>query len=146
MVPSEYLICALATLMWNQSHEDAILGMTVAGLVVRNRMNAGWEDGQWIRLIEKHESFNMPDEGTPPRVMKLGDPYHDQMFRRCLAIAENIYNGRERDITDVGKFGPGGALWYCRLNECSEKFKETILHHMDQHPLIATVGRTSCFR
>ena len=146
VVPSDYLICQLANTMWSESHDDGVLGMTVCGLIIRNRMLAGWEDGQWLRLIEKHDSFNMPDEGTPPRVMKLGDPHHDPLFRRCLAIAENIYNGRERDITDIGNGGVGGALWYCKLNECSEKFRDTIVRHLDQHPLIASVGRISCFR
>ena len=81
MVPSDYICCALANLMWNEPHDDLILGMTVAGLVVRNRVLAGWEDGQWLRLIEKHDSFNMPDEGTPARVMKLGNPHHDPLSR-----------------------------------------------------------------
>jgi len=149
MTPSDYVVCALANVMWNQNPEDGVLGMTLAGLIIRNRVLAGWEDGQWIRLIEKHESYNMPDEGTPVRPMRLGDPHHDILFRRVLAIAENIYNGRERDITDAGsKINPGGgALWYCRLNECSERFKEAIVRHMmDEHPMIATVGRISCFR
>lgn len=138
MVPSDYVVCQLANLMWNQSHEDLLLGMTMCGLVVRNRMLAGWENGQWLRLIENHENYNFPADKTP-KVLKMGDPHNDQLFRRCLAVAENIYNARERDITE-------GALWYCRLNECSEEFKEKIVRHMDQHPMVATIGRNTCFK
>lgn len=142
MVPSDYIISQLANLMWNESHEDLLLGMTVCGLVVRNRMLAGWEDGQWLRLIEKHDFWNFDD--APPRVLKLGDPQHDQLFRRCLAKAEQIYLGKERDITaDIFN---NGALWYCDLRTCSESFKEKIVRQMGDHPMISTVGRKSCFR
>lgn len=151
MVPSDYVVSALATLMWNESHDDAMLGMLVCGLVVRNRVMAGWESGQWLTIIEKHDQFNF-SKGAP-RVLKLGNPHHDAKFRRCLAVAENIYNGRERDITASpselkggGALDAGGALWYCRLNECSDEFKEKIVRQMQDHPLIATVGRISCFR
>jgi len=138
MVPSDYVVSALATLMFNESHEDLLLGMTVCGLVVRNRVVAGWEDGQWLRLIEKHDQFHFPVDKTP-RVMKLGNPHHDQIFRRCLATAENIFNSKERDITE-------GALWYGRLNEVSDEFKEKIVRQMDAHPMVATIGRNACFK
>ena len=143
MVPSDYCISALATLMWNESHEDKILGMQVCGLIVRNRVLAGWESGQWLTLISNHDKYHLRGD-SEPRVMKLGDPHHDDMFRRCLAIAENIYNGRERDIT--ADHEGNGALWYGKLNECSEEFKEKIVRQMQAHPMISTIGRISCFR
>lgn len=138
MVPSDYVVSALATLMFNESHDDLLLGMTVCGLIIRNRVIAGWEDGQWLRLIEKHDLFHFP-ANKAPRVLKLGNPHLDQIFRRCLATAENIYNGRERDITD-------GALWYGRLNEVSDEFKDKIVRQMGDHPMVATIGRNACFR
>jgi hypothetical protein len=143
MLASDYVVSQLATLMFNESHEDALLGMTVCGLIVRNRMVAGWEDGSWLRLIQKHDSYHFPTDKTP-RSLKLGDPHHDQMFKRCLAVAENIYKGMERDIT--ASHDKQGALWYGRLNGCSEEFKEKIVRRMSDHPMIATIGRNSCFR
>lgn len=137
MVPSDYVVSALSTLMWNESHDDLLLGMQVCGLIVRNRMLAGWEDGQWLRLIEKHDFWRFDDQ--PARVLKLGDPHNNQLFRRCLAVAQNIYDGKERDITE-------GALWYCRLSECSQDFKEKITRQMQDHPMVSTIGRNSCFR
>jgi len=138
MVPSDYVVSALATLMWNESHDDLLLGMTMCGLIVRNRVNAGWEDGQWLRLIERHDQYHFRDDKNP-RILKLGNPHNDMMFRRCLAAAENIYNNRERDITE-------GALWYGRLNECSEEFKTKIVRQMSDHPMVATIGRNACFQ
>lgn len=142
MVPSDYIVSALATLMWNESHDDLLLGMKVCGLIVRNRMLAGWEDGQWLRLIEKHDFWNFDDK--PARVLKLGDPHNNQLFRRCLATAQTIYDGKERDIT--ADWEGKGALWYCRLNECSPEFAEKIVRQMKDHPMVATIGRQSCFR
>jgi hypothetical protein len=142
MVPSDYTVSQLATLMWNEPHDDLLLGMQVAGLIVRNRVQAGWEDGQWLRLIEKHDFWNF--DNKPPRVLKFGDPHNNQLFRRCLAVAQNIYDGKERDIT--ADWQGNGALWYCRLNECSQEFKEKIVRQMENHPMISTIGRTSCFR
>lgn len=142
MVPSDYVISALATLMYNESHDDLLLGMTLCGLIVRNRVVAGWEDGQWLRLIQKHDSFHFPADKTP-RHLKFGDPHHDPLFKRCLAVAESIYNGRERDIT-ADPHG-NGAKWYCRLNKCSEEFKEKIVRRMSDHAMIATIGRNACF-
>jgi hypothetical protein len=138
MTPSDYVVSQLANLMWNESHEDLLLGMTTCGLIVRNRMLAGWENGQWLRLIAQHDTYNFPVDKAA-RVLKLGDPHNDQLFRRCLAVAENIYSARERDITD-------GALWYGRLNECSEEFKEKIVRQMNQHSMVATIGRNTCFK
>jgi hypothetical protein len=138
MVPSDYVVSALATLMFNEPQDDLLLGMTTCGLIVRNRVVAGWEDGSWLRLIQKHDSFHFPADKSP-RFLKLGDPHHDMLFKRCLATAENIYNGRERDITE-------GALWYGRLNSCSEEFKEKIVRHMSDHAMIATIGRNACFK
>jgi hypothetical protein len=143
MQASDYVISQLATLMFNESHEDLLLGMTLCGLVVRNRMVAGWEDGSWLRLMQKHDSFHFPADKTP-RALKLGDPHHDMLFKRCLAVAENIYLGRERDITADIK--GNGALWYGRLNICSEEFKEKIVRRMADHAMIATIGRNACFR
>jgi hypothetical protein len=142
MIPSDYVVSQLATLMWNESHDDLLLGMTVCGLIVRNRMLAGWENGQWLKLIEKHDFWHF--DNSPARVLKFGDPHNNQLFRRCLAVADNIYNGRERDIT-ADPFG-SGALWYCRLSDSSEEFREKIIRDPTNHPMIATIGRTSCFR
>lgn len=147
MTPSEYVISSLATLMWNESKEDGVLGMTLCGLVVRNRALAGWNAGQWIRLIEDHDKFHFGPDASP-RVLVHGDPYHDILFRRCIAAAENIFNGRERDISE-------GALWYARLDDCPEWFRENIVRPskldengqgMLSHAMIAKVGRHTCFK
>jgi hypothetical protein len=137
VIPSDYVISSLATLMYNEPKDDLILGYTVCGLIVRNRVMAGWEGGNWLRLIESHDRYSA-DPPASPRVLKLGDPNHDTIFRRCLGTAEQVVNGRERDITE-------GGLWYGRLNECSDWFKENIVRSAS-HQYVATVGRNAIFK
>lgn len=139
MVPSDYVKSQIATLMFNESHDDLIIGMTAAGLVLRNRVQAGWEGGNWLKLIETFDKYHFYPDAVEPRVMKLGNPYGDDLFRRILAIAEVIFDGREKDITC-------GALYYGRLDRCSEDFKRKIVRQPEAHPRIATVGLKQFFK
>lgn len=144
MVPTDYVVSCLATLMFNEPAEDALMGYTLCGLIVRNRVLAGWEGGPWLTLISKHDNFSANPPETP-RVLKFGDPQHNTVFRRTLAVAENIYNGREKDISE-------GALWYGRLDTCSDNFKETIVRPrnittgLQEHAMVAKVGAQMCFK
>lgn len=137
MVPADYVKSEIANLMWNESHEDLLLGMTSAGLVLRNRVLAGWEGGDWVRLIEVFDRYSAKAP-MEPRALRLGNPYKDDLFRRVLATAELIYDGREKDITY-------GALWYGRLDDCSEDFKVKIVRSA-AHQRVATVGRQQFFK
>lgn len=142
MIPSDYVICSLATLMFNEPKDDLLLGYTACGLVVRNRKLAGWHGGDWMTVIKNHDKYSA-NQLSEPRVLQFGDPNRDEWFRRCLAKAEMIFNGNERDITadHTGK----GALWYGRLDQCSEWFKENIVRNTNDHPMIATIGLQKFF-
>ena len=142
MIASDYIVSALATLMWSDPHDDHILGLTACGLIVRNRKLAGWHGGDWMQNIINHDKYSA-NPPSSPRVLKFGDPNRDDLFRRCLAKADMIYNGREKDITadHEGK----GALWYCRLDTCSDWFKENIVRQPQDHPMISTVGLQKFF-
>lgn len=133
----------LGLLMWNQSHEDAFLGMTVCGLLVRNRVLAGWHGQDWIANMREYDKYsaNPPKE---PKPWTLGDPIRDDKFRRCLGIASSIYSGHEKDITC-------GGLRCCKLNECSDEFKEKIIRPVDPtgqpvHARVAQVGQLAIFK
>lgn len=143
MVPSDYVVSALATLMWSEPHDDHLLGMTACGLVVRNRKMAGWSGGDFLTLIRNHDKYSANPPKTP-RVLVFGDPNRDDLFRRCLAKADMIYQGREKDITADADSGRG-ALWYGRLNDCSDWFRDNIVRQMQDHPMVATVGMQKFF-
>ena len=143
MIASDYVISALATLMYNEPKDDLFQGMLVCGLLIRNRVLAGWEGQNWLKLIQDYDkhSANPP---AAPRVLAWGDPVRDDKFRRCLGMATGIYEGREKDITM-------GALRACRLNDCSEEFANKIIRPVDAngnqvHPRVAQVGQQACFK
>lgn len=143
MTPSDYLVSALATVMFNEPKEDSLLGFTACGLVIRNRVLAGWHGGNWLTLLNKHDTFSANPPATP-RIYVFGDPNHDTIFRRCLGVAENIFAGRERDLCE-------GAKWYGRLDNCSDWFKENIVQPrnpetgLQDHAFIAKIGAQSFF-
>lgn len=142
MLASDYIVAALATLMQNTQGKDSFQGGTCQGLLVRNRVLAAWEGQNWIKLIQDHAKYS----GTPlDASIVWGDPIRDDKFRRWLGIANNIYEGREKDIIY-------GATRGCILNECTEEFAERIIRPKDPvygtqlHPRVAQVGRWSFFK
>lgn len=144
MIASDYVVCALATLMYNEPKDDLFQGMIVCGLLIRNRVLAGWESQNWLSLIQNYDKYSANPPGSP-RVLLWGDPVRDDKFRRCLGLANNIYEGREKDIIY-------GATRVCRLNECSEEFATRIVRPKDPltglqiHPRVAQVGLQVFFK
>jgi len=144
MLASDVICVYLANLMWNEPKDDGVSGRTACGLVVRNRVLAGWDGADWIASIRNFDKYSAnPPES--PRVWVLGDPIRDDQFRRCLAIATNIHAGLERDITY-------GALRYCRLDQCSEDFANKIVRPtnpmtgLQLYQRVAQIGKQSFFR
>jgi Cell Wall Hydrolase len=148
MITSDVIVVYLANLMFNEPTADGVLGQRACGLVVRNRVNAGW--GDWIKMIQEHDKYsaNAPTSLSDRRNMVIGDPIRDENFRRCLEIAANIYNGIEKDITK-------GALRYARLDKCSEEFAEKVVRPTRVNPengctelvhnRVATIGQQQFF-
>jgi hypothetical protein len=144
VLASDYVIAILANAMWNERSQDSILGMTACGLVIRNRVLAGWESGDWIANIKNYPKYDA-NPATEPQIPEIGDPIRNDLFRRCLGIAANIYSGLERDITF-------GALRAARLDQCSEDFANKIVRPKDPltglqlHPRCAQIGLRSFFK
>lgn len=144
MLASDVICVYLANLMFNEPKDDGVQGWTACGLVVKNRVLAGWENGDWVAVIKNHDKYSANPPETP-RALTWGDPIRDDKFRRCLAIATNIYQGLEKDITQ-------NALRFGRLDQCSEDFKTKIVQPKDPttglqlHPRVAQIGKQSFFR
>lgn len=136
MVPSDYIKSALADLMWNDWKEDSFPGMICTGLLVRNRVLAGWNGGDWLINIEKFDAEG--GDRKMPREVRHGDPNRDMLFRRCLALAENIYEGREKDITMGGK-------WASRLDQCSDAFKKGVIHN-PSNTFVGNIGLRTVYK
>ena len=144
MLASDVICVYLANLMWNEPKDDGILGQTACGLMVRNRVLAGWDGGDWVAAVRNYDKHT----ANPPaalRALVFGDPIRDDKFRRVLAIATNIYSGFEKDITY-------GALRCARLDQCGEEFAAKIVQPKDPftglqlHPRVAQIGLRAFFK
>lgn len=94
----KYVIGSIATLAWQDGLTSGLNGMIGVASVVRNRIDSGWHDGDWVatiwQLMTKRERF----WGEPP------DP-RDPTFKTLLDSCESFYNGGTKDPVN-------GATYY----------------------------------
>lgn len=128
----------LALLMWREDSGDGLQGMAAVGLVVRNRVVAGWSGGDWLAVMDGHNQFSSISVLGDPGTVRYPDS-RDPRFLNVLIKATNIYEGTEPDTT-------GGALYYANLVTMnSQWFKTAILGNPEQHRRIGTVGAQTFF-
>jgi hypothetical protein len=135
MTPEQYIKAQLAAFAHREAaHHGGSDNMLAVAFVIRNRQRAGWEGGNWMRILDSAPAFC----GTvyPPSSPDL----RDLTFKMFLTQVEDIYSGMMPD-----KF-TRGALFYCELNQCrNEWFADNILRDPTSHPRVATVGNVSFF-
>lgn len=128
----------LAVLIWREDSSDGLQGMTAVGLVIRNRVRAGWNGGDWCAVMEAHNQFSSMVILGDPNTIRWPDT-RDPKFQAVLLKADNIYEGGEPDTTD-------GALYYANLVTMNSPwFLENILQKPEQHRRLGTVGAQTFF-
>lgn len=119
---------------------------------IRNRVKAGWHDGQWLTVME-YAGEVIGNETTAP--MRL-DPSNRQLQRLVADIDEIYYGARyDRDqakgsMNIAQRYAPeGGDLedavgkccYWCFVNRPYTKwFFANILARVDEHPMRAQMG------
>lgn len=102
--------------------------------VLKNRVDAGWHGGDWMRVIET--------AGSQVGTVYEAEPVNLRVpqVRQFLIRADDIFRGDEEDFI-------AGALYYCELHDLNrEWFRENITSQIADHPRIATVGLVAFFR
>lgn len=139
MTTPDYIKAILATLMWREDSGDGLQGMVAVGCVVRNRVLAGWNGGDWLAVMTAHNQFSSMVIVGDPNTVRYPDP-RDAKFQSLLWDVEKIYDGSVEDIT-------GGALYYANLNIANSPwFFENIVQKPDAHPRTGTVGQQTFFK
>jgi hypothetical protein len=121
-------------------HHGGTTGMLAVAQVLKNRFDAGW--GDWYAVTETAGDFR----GTiidPPKV----DP-RDLSFRKLLTLIDDVYHGIADDsIVNVpGENGTQVSLYYAELHNINRPwFRENVLHDLQEHPRLATVGPLTFF-
>jgi len=139
MIAESYIKSVLATLMWREDRGDALQGMTACGLVVRNRVKAGWHGGDWIAVMTAHDQYSSMSVTGDSQTVIWGEP-GNPLFDKVLMKVDDLYDGTVMDITE-------GALYYANLATMNSPwFKTSICDKPDVHPIVARVGKQTYFK
>lgn len=152
MTPEYFIKGQVAEFAWREgSHLGGVDNMLALAFVIRNRVQAGWHGGSWLRVIEHaHESgaYEMCfcEAGCARCVSTKQPDITDTNFRVLLSHIDDIYSGLMPDrFAHSAKGEP--ALFYAELNHISrEWFRENICRRPEEHERIAQVGLVSFFK
>lgn len=106
--------------------------------VIRNRVRAGWHDGNWIDAVQRADEA----AGNLPQPAQKIDVY-SRFFQMLLQGIDDIYYGVTGDETEsvVSK-----ALYYQFVDRpLRPEFVEEILRHPESHPRRAHIGTMVLF-
>jgi hypothetical protein len=116
--------------------------MFAVAQVMKNRVDAGWQGGNWKRVIDDAPNFAANEYGRAEPV----DP-KDMMFRKILAGIDDIYHGTADD-TNVNIDGDTKlvSLYYCDPGlPARQWFRDNIFGDYVNHPRIAQVAQLTFF-
>ncbi|MGA9668395.1 MAG: hypothetical protein WBQ94_04260 [Terracidiphilus sp.] len=122
---------------------------------IRNRVKAGWYDGQWLTVIEHADESG----ANPPGIRVVLDP-NNRALQRLAADIDDIYYGagaegpgnrEQKKLAPVAQnFAPSGgelrdavgrACYWAWVNEpFTAWFQEHILDHPEDHIMKAQMG------
>lgn len=151
MTPEVFIKAKIADFAYQEaSHFGSVNQMLAVACVIRNRVKAGWQGGDWIEVLA-HAREVSAIEAMAPRPYAMSDPN----FRQLLVAVEEIFYGTFRDTLTGGgvlKATDPGGLYYMdslypdRGANLRPWFKSKILDDQTNHPRIAQVGMLYIFR
>lgn len=114
--------------------------MLAVAQVLANRVKAGWQGGDWLRVIDSAPDYR----GTvQPGVFTRIDP-REGNFRELMRRVDDVYHGIADD-TNVNN-DSGSSLYYAELHNINRDwFTDHILSDLESHPRLATVGQLTFF-
>jgi hypothetical protein len=116
--------------------------MLAVAQVIANRVAAGWQGGDWLRVI-----VNAPEHRGTIQPFTALDP-RDGNFRELLRRIDEVYHGTADDsnVNVQGEDGQQHSLFYAELHNINrEWFIEHITDDPNNHPRLATVGQLTFF-
>jgi hypothetical protein len=116
--------------------------MLAVAQVLANRVTAGWQGGDWLRVIHTAADYR----GTI-QLESAVDP-RDGNFRELLRRIDEVYHGIADDsaVNHETQNGKQKSLYYAELHNINrEWFTEHITDDHSNHPRLATVGQLTFF-
>jgi len=87
----EEFIKGLLCLVAERERENGVNGMLGIMFMIRNRVNAGWCGGDWLKVLDDR----------PEQVVHFPD-VRDPSFQRVLQEADGVYDGSTADTLTNG--------------------------------------------
>lgn len=114
--------------------------MLAVAQVIANRVKAGWQGGDWLRVIDTAPEYR----GTlPGQNFTRVDP-RDGNFRELMRRIDDVYYGTADDSNVNTQ--KGNSLYYAELHNLNRDwFSDHILQDTDSHPRLAKVGQLTFF-
>jgi len=125
----------LAAFAWREAHHHGGLdNMRAVAFVIRNRVQAGWNGGDWMAVLNHHGTIAAHINEAP--YPDLRNPY----FRLLLQAIDDIYHNNANDELTLG------AFFYAELGKIdSQWFIQNIVRDSEHHGRIAVVGPVTFF-
>jgi hypothetical protein len=153
--PSEIVVSQLAFLAFREGRRLAP-GSRPAALgiahVMRNRIEAGWVSGEWMKLIADVpiHSSSLIEEIDWSSYVDIFDSSFRWLHGQCVAIYDGTLKDDVTIAADPKKAGgqgiPKRALFYANLQlPMRPWFKENIVQRRDEHPTTADAGTVTFF-
>lgn len=98
MTGDEYVKIVLATVAWRVAGNHGVNAVCGVMFAIRNRVTAGWESGNWTKVMEKIGVF-----------LEYPDPRNPE-FQKVLQLVDGIYEGTTPDNLTDGAFYWDGSL------------------------------------
>lgn len=111
--------------------------------VIANRVNAGWNGGDWRRVL-----LDAPNKRGTIYEEPFEYDTRESAFRQIISIIDDVYYGiaDSSNVNVEGESGTVPALYYCVLhNVNNDWFKTSILNDQTNHPRVAVVGQLTFF-
>jgi hypothetical protein len=131
MTTDDFIKSIIALALWREDRGGGLDGMIAVGCCLANRVK-DWKQS-WQQVLEgKNQLSSMTVKGDPETIVYPDT--RDPLFIKLLAAINDIYGGRQKDLTN-------GSHWYANPAAITSGwFKENIVDQPAVHPVTARVG------
>jgi hypothetical protein len=146
LLGEHFVKAQFALTAWRDGGHEGISGMLATAFCIRNRVRAGFYNGDWLRVLSHHQDYAATDRTYS---LELPDP-RNYAFGLLLQEIDGIFAGtREDDITipphSMARQTPV-VLYYGNLADPNLRpWFLNICRDHENHQRVATVGTLTFF-
>ena len=120
------------------ARHGGLANMLAAAHVIRNRVEAGWHGGNWLRVLDGAAEAAGNDYAADPWRVDV----QSLVTRKLLEKIDGVYGGEEPDV-----YSDGQALYFADLGCPTLRpwFVENIVREPEAHPRLGSVGPVQLF-